>query len=196
MHGILGFMEDKTKIILFLIFVISHQYIIGDQIKNEFAMQTPSSDQEYNRNVLPTIILDSIVIDNRNGKISGLVGVKSLGNFLYEEKADVLANFIEKQVQSGSQIIPKDASNFRLVKIPGKDFMISDASFVVFFDEQTNKDIFNSDYNLTPQFIMPNAISYKHDSFESLGDLINEINKDDRVSYVELGLINPYIGPQ
>ena len=196
MHGILLFMEDKNKLILFLIFMTTHQFITGDQIKNEFASQLPSSDQEYSRNVSPEIILDSVVIDNRNKNITSLSGVKSIGHFLYEVKPNQLANFINKQARSDSNIISKKESNFRLVSLPGKDFLISDGSFVVFFKDPSDKQQFNTDYQLQPKYEMPDANSYKTDDFKSLPALLDILKSDERVQLVELDLIDPYIGLQ
>jgi len=193
MHGILLFMEDKNKLILFLIFMTTHQFITGDQIKNEFASQLPSSDQEYSRNVSPEIILDSVVIDNRNKNITSLSGVKSIGHFLYEVKPNQLANFIDKQARSDSNIISKKESNFRLVSLPGKDFLISDGSFVVFFKDPSDKQQFNTDYQLQPKYEMPDANSYKTDDFKSLSALLDILKNDERVQLVELDLIDPYI---
>tara|TARA_B100001093_G_scaffold306207_1_gene292249 strand:- start:5639 stop:6208 length:570 start_codon:yes stop_codon:yes gene_type:complete len=186
-------MEDKNKLILFLIFMTTHQFITGDQIKNEFASQLPSSDQEYSRNVSPEIILDSVVIDNRNKNITSLSGVKSIGHFLYEVKPNQLANFIDKQARSDSNIISKKESNFRLVSLPGKDFLISDGSFVVFFKDPSDKQQFNTDYQLQPKYEMPDANSYKTDDFKSLSALLDILKNDERVQLVELDLIDPYI---
>ena len=193
MHGILLFMEDKNKLILFLIFITTHQFIAGDQIKNEFASQLPLSDQEYSRNVLPEIILDSVVIDNRNKNITSLSGVKSIGHFLYEVKPNQLANFIEKQARLDSNIISKKELNFRLVSLPGKDFLISDGSFIVYFKDPSDKQQFNSDYQLQPKYEMPNANTYKTNNFKTLPALMDILKNDERVQLVELDLIDPYI---
>ncbi len=199
MAGILGFMEGNVRNIKYIfalaIILISPVSFSDGLIKNEFAIKKDISGDMLERQTNPKILIDSVVIKNKSNLIKSVPGITRIGDFVYEKTPDKLKEFLlDNQGQSAK--FSSFESNFRLVEIPGKNNLITDGSFIVFFKNSLDKAQFNLDYNLDPRLEMPTATSYKSDNFETLQAFINTLEDDERVESVELDLIDPYIQVQ
>ena len=144
---------------------------------------------------VPIILYDSIVVLDRKGRFSNISGSKKIGSFVYELNPGNLKNKISgNQYQSASQSVSD--TGYRLVQIPGKNFLLSDGSFIIKFKDPADKAQVTSYYNLNPRYEMPDATSYISKDFSGLEALIKRIKADPRVLLVELDLIDPYIQEQ
>tara|TARA_B100000787_G_C16148567_1_gene275470 strand:- start:13 stop:612 length:600 start_codon:yes stop_codon:yes gene_type:complete len=144
--------------------------------------------------VNPVILKDSFVVLNRAEIFSNIAGTKRVGKFVYELQPGKLHDKLT-QDQAGLnsvKALPID-TGYRLVQIPGKNFLISDGSFIIRFKNPRNKEELALDYNLNPKYQMPDATSYVSKDFSGLEGLIKRIEADPRVLSVELDLIDPYI---
>jgi hypothetical protein len=199
MDGILEFMEDNMKnikcIFALVIILISPVSSSDGLIKNEFARKKDISVDILERQTNPKILIDSVVIKNKSNLFKSVPGATRIGDFVYGKNPDKLKEFLlDNQAQSTKSSVFE--SSFRLVEIPGKNNLITDGSFIVFFKNSLDKEQFNLDYNLVPRYEMPAAISYKSDNFETLQAFINTLEDDERVESIELDLIDPYIQVQ
>ena len=144
--------------------------------------------------IKPVILKDSFVVLNKSGMFSNISGVKKAGNYVYELKPDKLQSKItQDQIRLESLNSSSSVTKYKLVQIPGKNFLISDGSFIVRFKNPRDKEELALDYNLTPKYQMPDATSYVSKDFSGLEALIKRIESDRRVLSVELDLIDPYI---
>lgn len=195
MAGILGFMEDNMKIITLIFFTtvifFSHGVLSNDEIKNESAVKSNTSYQTIKRENEIKILQNSVVIINTNPLFKDISGVPKVGNFIFEKSPNKLKDILNNKNQSVD--IVNYETGFRLVEIPGKSNLITDGSFVVYFKDPSDKQQFNSDYQLQPKYEMPNANTYKTNNFKTLPALMDILKNDERVQLVELDLIDPYI---
>lgn len=198
MAGILGFMEDNMKIISLIFFTtvifFSPEVLSNDEIKNESAINSNTINSTLKRENEIKILQDSVVIVNSNPLFKDISGVPKVGNFIFEKTPIKLKDVLINKNQSID--IANYETGFRLVEIPGKSNLITDGSFVVYFKDSSDKQQFNSDYQLQPKYEMPNANTYKTDDFKTLPALMDILKNDERVQLVELDLIDPYIGIQ
>ena len=133
----------------------------------------------------------TIVIKSKAGLFDNIPGATRVGNFVFEKTRNEPKDILNNQTKSTK--VSDNETGFRLVEIPGKNYLVSDGSFVVFFKNSSDIKQFNLDYNLLPKYEMPNANTYKSDNFKTLQDLIDMLENDERVKSVELDLIDPYI---
>jgi hypothetical protein len=198
MAGILGFMEDNMKIISFIfittVIFFSPEVLSDDELKHEYATNSNKSNSILERKNEIKILQDSVVITNSNPLFKDISGVPKVGNFIFEKSPNKLKDILNNKNQSVD--IVNYETGFRLVEIPGKSNLITDGSFVVYFKDPSDKQQFNSDYKLLPKYEMPNANTYKTIDFKALSTLIDILKNDERVQFVELDLIDPYIGLQ
>jgi len=201
MHGIYIFMENKLKIILFL--MSNMALVIADEnqvLNHEYAVDKPSKIEDLKSpssrtTIFPVILYDSNVFLATKGTLSNISGSKKIGSFVYELNAGNLKKQIE-QNESASRKVSVADTGYRLVQIPGMGFLISDGSFIVKFKSPADKDQVNAEYSLSPRYEMPDATSYVSKDFSGLEGLIKRIEADPRVLSVELDLIDPYIQEQ
>ena len=198
MAGILRFMEDNMKIISFIfittVIFFSPEVLSDDELKNERATNSNKSNSILERKNEIKILQDSVVITNSNPLFKDISGVPKVGNFIFEKSPNKLKDILNNKNQSVD--IVNYETGFSLVEIPGKSNLITDGSFVVYFKDPSDKQQFNSDYKLLPKYEMPNANTYKTIDFKALSTLIDILKNDERVQFVELDLIDPYIGLQ
>jgi hypothetical protein len=195
MAGILRFMEDNMKIISFIfittVIFFSPEVLTEDELKNEFATSSNKSNLILVRKNEITILQDSVVIMSKASLLNDIPDVTRVGSFIFEETPNKLINMLNNKTQSTDNAIYE--TGFRLVEVPGKNNLITDGSFVVYFKDPSDKQQFNSDYQLQPKYEMPNANTYKTNDFKALPALMDILKNDERVKLVELDLINPYI---
>lgn len=199
MDGILRSMEDNMKSIRFtftmIMIIIAPFSNANDEIKNEFASKKEISSAKLQRQTTPIILIDSIVIKNKNNLFDNVPGTTKVGNFIFEKKSNNLKEALLKTNNQSINYSDSDA-RFRLVEIKGKNDLITDGSFIVFFNNSLDKEQFNFDYNLIPKYEMPTATSYRSNNFETLQTFLITLKDDKRVKLVELDLIDPYIEVQ
>ena len=195
MPGILMFMEDNMKIISFIfittVIFFSPEVLTDDELRNEFAISSSKSNLILERKDEIKILQDSVVIMTKTSLLNDIPDVTRVGSFIFEETPNKLINILNNKTQSID--IDNYETGFRLVEIPGKNNLITDGSFVVYFKDPSDKQQFNSDYQLQPKYEMPNANTYKTNNFKTLPALMNILKNDERVQLVELDLIDPYI---
>ena len=195
MAGILGFMEDNMKIISFIfittVIFFSPEVLSDDELKHKYATNSNKRNSILERKNEIKILQDSVVITNSNPLFKDISGVPKVGNFIFEKSPNKLKDILNNKNQSVD--IVNYETGFRLVEIPGKSNLITDGSFVVYFKDPSDKQQFNSDYQLQPKYEMPNANTYKTNNFKTLPALMNILKNDERVQLVELDLIDPYI---
>ena len=195
MAGILRFMEDNMKIISFIfittVIFFSPEALTEDELKNEFATSSNKSNLILERKNEITILQDSVVIMSKATLLNDIPDVTRVGSFIFEETPNKLINMLNNKTQSINNASYE--TGFRLVEVTGKNNLITDGSFVVYFKDPSDKQKFNSDYQLQPKYEMPNANTYKTNDFKALPALMDILKNDQRVQLVELDLINPYI---
>ena len=195
MPGILMFMEDNMKIISFIFITtvtfFSPEALTDDELKNEFATSSNKSNLILARKDEIKILQDSVIIMRKTSLLNDIPDVTRVGSFIFEETPNKLINILNNKTQSFA--IANYETGFRLVQIPGKNNLITDGSFVVYFKDPSDKQQFNSDYQLQPKYEMLNANTYKTNNFKTLPALIDLLKNDERVQLVELDLIDPYI---
>lgn len=195
MPGILMFMEDNMKIISFIfittVIFFSSEVLTDDELRNEFAISSSKSNLILERKDEIKILQDSVVIMTKTSLLNDIPDVTRVGSFIFEETPNKLINILNNKTQSID--IDNYETGFRLVEIPGKNNLITDGSFVVYFKDPSDKQQFNSDYQLQPKYEMPNVNTYKTNNFKTLPALMNILKNDERVQLVELDLIDPYI---
>jgi hypothetical protein len=188
-------MEDNMKIISFIfittVIFFSPEVLTEDELKNEFATSSNKSNLILVRKNEITILQDSVVIMSKASLLNDIPDVTRVGSFIFEETPNKLINMLNNKTQSTDNAIYE--TGFRLVEVPGKNNLITDGSFVVYFKDPSDKQQFNSDYQLQPKYEMPNANTYKTNDFKALPALMDILKNDERVKLVELDLINPYI---
>jgi hypothetical protein len=195
MAGILRFMEDNMKIISFIfittVIFFSPEVLTEDELKNEFATSSSKSNSILKRKNEITILQDSVVIMSKATLLNDIPDVTRVGSFIFEETPNKLINILNNKTQSINNASYE--TGFRLVEVTGKNNLITDGSFVVYFKDPSDKQKFNSDYQLQPKYEMRNANTYKTNDFKALPALMDILKNDQRVQLVELDLINPYI---
>ena len=195
MAGILRFMEDNMKIISFIfittVIFFSPEVLTEDELKNEFATSSNKSNLILERKNEITILQDSVVIMSKATLLNDIPDVTRVGSFIFEETPNKLINILNNKTQSINNASYE--TGFRLVEVTGKNNLITDGSFVVYFKDPSDKQKFNSDYQLQPKYEMPNANTYKTNNFKTLPALMDILKNDERVQLVELDLIDPYI---
>ena len=195
MAGILRFMEDNMKIISFIfittVIFFSPEALTEDELKNEFATSSNKSNLILERKNEITILQDSVVIMSKATLLNDIPDVTRVGSFIFEETPNKLINILNNKTQSINNTSYE--TGFRLVEVTGKNNLITDGSFVVYFKDPSDKQKFNSDYQLQPKYEMPNANTYKTNNFKTLPALMDILKNDERVQLVELDLIDPYI---
>lgn len=195
MAGILRFMEDNMKIISFIfittVIFFSPEVLTEDELKNEFATSSNKSNLILERKNEITILQDSVVIMSKATLLNDIPDVTRVGSFIFEETPNKLINMLNNKTQSIDNASYE--TGFRLVEVLGKNNLITDGSFVVYFKDPSDKQQFNSDYQLQPKYEMPNANTYKTNDFKTLPALMDTLKNDQRVQLVELDLIDPYI---
>lgn len=195
MAGILGFMEDNMKIITLIFFTtvifFSPEVLTEDELKNEFATSSNKSNLILERKNEITILQDSVVIMSKATLLNDIPDVTRVGSFIFEETPNKLINMLNNKTQSIDNASYE--TGFRLVEVLGKNNLITDGSFVVYFKDPSDKQQFNSDYQLQAKYEMPNANTYKTNDFKTLPALMDTLKNDQRVQLVELDLIDPYI---
>ena len=195
MAGILRFMEDNMKIISFIfittVIFFSPEVLTEDELKNEFATSSNKSNLILERKNEITILQDSVVIMSKATLLNDIPDVTRVGSFIFEETPNKLINILNNKTQSINNTSYE--TGFRLVEVTGKNNLITDGSFVVYFKDPSDKQKFNSDYQLQPKYEMPNANTYKTNNFKTLPALMDILKNDERVQLVELDLIDPYI---
>ena len=198
MAGILGFMEDNMKIITLIFFTtvifFSPEVLTEDELKNEFATSSNKSNLILERKNEITILQDSVVIMSKATLLNDIPDVTRVGSFIFEETPNKLINMLNNKTQSIDNASYE--TGFRLVEVLGKNNLITDGSFVVYFKDPSDKQQFNSDYQLQAKYEMPNANTYKTNDFKTLPALMDTLKNDQRVQLVELDLIDPYIALQ
>lgn len=199
MDGILEFMEDNMKkykpmTLFFIIFISFHSY--GENlIKNVYISDKGTTSFISQREVNPIILVDSIVIKSKSIRFNNISEITRVGSFVFEKNPNKLKKMLNDiQVQSTDS--SSYDSNYRLVEILGKNNLITDGSFIIFFKDPSDKRQLNIDYNLLPKYEMPYSTSYRSNNFKTLQSLIDNIKNDSRVKSIELDLIDPFIQTQ
>lgn len=195
--------KNKFKISLFLIGNIS--FATADDNALLRYVEDTISDSRV-ESILPmtgrpkvnqVILMDSFVVLNRAEVFSNIAGTKRAGKFVYELQPGKLQNKVtQDQLQLKSVNTSSLDTGYRLVQIPGKNYLISDGSFIVRFKNAVNREAFALDYKLNPKYEMPSATSYISKDFSGLQALMTRIESDLRVLSVDLDLIDPYIQGQ
>lgn len=107
---------------------------------------------------------------------------EKIGSFYYH------LNYSEEEERN---LINNGYKIYKLVKTRTNKFMISDGSFIIKFKDGVDKFKFNSDYVLTPKYEIGIRTAYQSKGFHNLIDLIKSFNKDSRIIFFELDLIDP-----
>ena len=138
--------------------------------------------EKYNSN--QKILIDSLVYPLEQ-EVS-TEGFKKLGNFFY--KLNITENSNEYMNDAN-----KDRKIFKLVEIGKGKYMIADGSFIIEFQENTDRQKFNEEYSIIPKYEMGTRTAYQSLGFKNLDEVFNRLNADNRVISFELDLIDPNI---
>tara|TARA_B110000879_G_scaffold187245_1_gene249024 strand:- start:54 stop:668 length:615 start_codon:yes stop_codon:yes gene_type:complete len=177
------------------------------EIKKEKAVLVHKT--EITQRIMPSIIEDSIVIKDANNNIRNLSTVTTSGEYSYSFKplTVTLINSTQKNSSEGdidseevlfssSSINSKgdNKENLRIALIgTSKKVMLTDGSFFVKFKDNKDQNKFSQDYELEVNQELPDFTFYKLKNFNGMNKLINKINQDPRIGYIELNLIDPNI---
>jgi len=202
LDGILKFMENKiSSVKIAIAWLLLSTVVESAPLNNvsETVANTNDSDAAAIGSLSPLrqeplILMDSVVIADRQDIYAGISGSAKLGIFRYELAPGSLASELaQAQAQSAGS---SNDMELRLVAVPGNSYFVSDGSFTVTFRHSADVQQFTSDYDLNPRFESPKAISYFSRGFVGLDELISNIRADERVLTLELDLINPHIRQQ
>jgi hypothetical protein len=177
------------------------------EIKKEKAVLVHKT--EITQRIMPSIIEDSIVIKDANNNIRNLSTVTTSGEYSYSFKplTVTLINSTQKNSSEGNidseEVLFSSSSinlkgdnkeNLRIALIgTSKKVMLTDGSFFVKFKDNKDQNKFSQDYELEVNQELPDFTFYKLKNFNGMNKLINKINQDPRIGYIELNLIDPNI---
>ena len=130
------------------------------------------------------ILIDSIVYPYEQE--ASKEGFIKIGNFLYKLNTTINSN---EYLNDTSE----ERKTFKLVEIGKGKYMISDGSFIIEFQGNTDRKKFNEEYSIIPKYEMGTRTAYQPLRFENLDEVFNRLNADKRVISYELDLIDPNI---
>ncbi len=130
------------------------------------------------------ILIDSLVFPYK--QVANSVGFIKLGNFFY--KLNITENSNEYVNDTN-----EDRKIFKLVEMGRSKYMITDGSFIIEFQGNTDRQKFNEEYSIVPKYEMGTRTAYQPLRFENLDEVFNRLNADKRVISYELDLIDPNI---
>ena len=122
-----------------------------------------------------------------------------IGQYLYTSKNSSQLLGLKTLNDIGSEFKPKLIQNFRVIlDIDNKVYFTDGSLFIFFNDKNINFSDFASVHNLMlkKEYIDLNMGVYVYDDFNSLENVIDQLDQIDTVSKVEYNVINPYIMPE
>ena len=155
---------------------------------------------------VPTIYENSVVIKKAPQQLVAINEFDYRGDYAYslkpiepQNKKSNLSNNLLKlnqniQNNSDTKLNPFIQDDLRIVIMgPDKKVMISNGSFIIRFNDKLNQKKFQDDYNLSLEQEFPDFVIFKANSFLGINNLLNQINNDLRINYLELNLLDPNI---
>ena len=180
--------NPKIFILLFLACGLLASGLSQDSFKKD--IKGEDEDNQNSKLEDSKILLDSIVILKKSNTNTDLSGFEAIGSFYYQEKPSAE---VPKSNESNSSLSKSIEKTYKLVKVPGNRYMISDGSFIVGFKDISDQERFAEDFNLVIKSNFRNKAAYFSKGFNGLEELIKDIKNDSRVSSFELDLIDPNI---
>ncbi|MBH98818.1 MAG: hypothetical protein CMM56_10275 [Rhodospirillaceae bacterium] len=141
---------------------------------------------------LPIIILQSVVIRDRDNLIPLLPDIKQLGDFKYELMPGSLSSFYLTQARS-------EEPTYKLVQELNSDaYKISDGSLLIEYVDGVSTAVIANDYTLKLILDFPSVrtASFQSENFSGLAELVLALMHDERINSVTLDLIDPSVGPR
>lgn len=155
------------------------------------------------RKNVPNIYENSVVFKKAPQQVINENQFNSRGDYAYslkpiklENKSSSIPNDLLKSNQANSidRLNSFIEDDLRVVIMgPGKKVMMSNGSFIVRFNDKKDKNIFRNDYNLILTQEFPDFVIFKANSFLGINNLLDQINNDLRINYLELNLLDPNI---
>ena len=155
------------------------------------------------RKSIPDIYENSVVFKKVPQQVIDESQFNSRGDYAYSLKPIKLGNksssipndlFKSNQTNSIDRLNSFIEDDLRVVIMgPGQKIMMSNGSFIVRFIDKQDKNIFRDDYNLIITQEFPDFVIFKANSFLGINNLLNQINNDLRINYLELNLLDPNI---
>lgn len=122
-----------------------------------------------------------------------------IGQYLYTSINSPQVLGVKTLNDIGSEFKPELIENFRVILDIDNRVYFTDGSLFIFFDNKNvNFSDFASVHNLMlkKEYIDLNMGVYVYDDFNSLENVIDQLDQIDTVSKVEYNVINPYIMPE
>ena len=155
------------------------------------------------RKNVPNIYESSVVFKKAPQQVINENQFNSRGDYAYslkpiklENKSSSIPNDLLKSNQANSidRLNSFIEDDLRVVIMgPGQKVMMSNGSFIVRFNDKKDKNIFRNDYNLILTQEFPDFVIFKANSFLGINNLLDQINNDLRINYLELNLLDPNI---
>jgi len=155
------------------------------------------------RKNVPNIYESSVVFKKAPQQVINENQFNSRGDYAYslkpiklESKSSSIPNDLLKSNQANSidRLNSFIEDDLRVVIMgPGQKVMMSNGSFIVRFNDKKDKNIFRNDYNLILTQEFPDFVIFKANSFLGINNLLDQINNDLRINYLELNLLDPNI---
>lgn len=155
------------------------------------------------RKNVPNIYENSVVFKKAPQHVINENQFNSRGDYAYslkpiklENKSSSIPNDLLKSNQANSidRLNSFIEDDLRVVIMgPGQKVMMSNGSFIVRFNDKKDKNIFRNDYNLILTQEFPDFVIFKANSFLGINNLLDQINNDLRINYLELNLLDPNI---
>jgi len=155
------------------------------------------------RKNVPNIYENSVVFKKAPQQVINENQFNSRGDYAYslkpiklENKSSSIPNDLLKPNQANSidRLNSFIEDDLRVVIMgPGQKVMMSNGSFIVRFNDKKDKNIFRNDYNLILTQEFPDFVIFKANSFLGINNLLDQINNDLRINYLELNLLDPNI---
>lgn len=155
------------------------------------------------RKNVPNIYENSVVFKKAPQQVINENQFNSRGDYAYslkpiklENKSSSIPNDLLKSNQANSidRLNSFIEDDLRVVIVgPGQKVMMSNGSFIVRFNDKKDKNIFRNDYNLILTQEFPDFVIFKANSFLGINNLLDQINNDLRINYLELNLLDPNI---
>lgn len=155
------------------------------------------------RKNVPNIYENSVVFKKAPQQVINENQFNSRGDYAYslkpiklENKSSSIPNDLLKSNQANSidRLNSFIEDDLRVVIMgPGQKVMMSNGSFIVRFNDKKDKNIFRNDYNLILTQEFPDFVIFKANSFLGINNLLDQINNDLRINYLELNLLDPNI---
>lgn len=155
------------------------------------------------RKNVPNIYENSVVFKKAPQQVINENQFNSRGDYAYslkpiklDNKSSSIPNDLLKSNQANSidRLNSFIEDDLRVVIMgPGQKVMMSNGSFIVRFNDKKDKNIFRNDYNLILTQEFPDFVIFKANSFLGINNLLDQINNDLRINYLELNLLDPNI---